>query len=193
MYEAGPELDATHAKGSVGRRPAWWIASQTAAKPIKHLHADLVTAPPDVDREAKAVLVVDPDADVLRAVQYALRPVAHVEACSEFRAARARLLAKPPDLLVTNLRLDAYNGLHLVHLAGALTRCLVYATYDDLILAREAQAAGAFYLRSKQLPFALPSYVNAMLPPRDRRGLIVLDPPRPYPGGRRCTDLSVDT
>ena len=138
------------------------------------------------------ILLVDPDRNGLLAVQAALRLVADVETCSDFRAARTRLFIQPPDLLVTNLRLQANNGLHLVYLAaGTHTRCIVYAPHDDLILAREAQAAGAFYERLLRLPQALPSYVNATLPDHDRRDLTVLDRRLKFRGGRRCTDLQL--
>lgn len=137
----------------------------------------------------KDVLLVDPDPTRLLAVLSALEAVAHVEACAGFREARTRVLTKPPDLLVTNLRLEEYNGLHLVVLAGgAPTRCIVYAEHDDLVLAREAQALGAFYERWQRLPLVLPSYVTAALPPCDRRHPSVLDRRQISRGGRRCTD-----
>ena len=40
-----------------------------------------------------------------------------MDVCRDFSTARERLLNQPPDLLVTNVRLHEYNGLHLVHLA----------------------------------------------------------------------------
>ena len=115
--------------------------------------------------------------------------VADIEAFTDFRGARTRLLNQPPDLLITNLRLQAYNGLHLVHLAAGSTRCIVYSTYDDLMLAREVQAAGAFFEHSLRLPLVLPSYVNATLPEHDRRDLTTLDRRTAFRGGRRCSDL----
>ena len=161
------------------------IATGIVAKQIEQQETDRVPAPANV---ARAVLLVEPDAGGLFAAQNALRSVADVEACSDFQAARARLVAKPPDLLVTNLRLHAYNGLHLVHLAAGSTRCIVYASYDDLVLAREVQAAGAFYERSWRLPRALAAYAQAVLPPCDRRSPTVLDRRQIVRGGRRCTD-----
>jgi ActR/RegA family two-component response regulator len=138
------------------------------------------------------VLVVDMLVDrLLSAIQRAVGDVAEVEPCAEFRRARARLLTKPPDFLVTNLRLEAYNGLHLVLLAaGTGTRCIVYAANDDIVLAREAQNLGAFYERLERLPFALRTYVTALLPQRDRRDVAVLDRRLIFRGGRRSTDLS---
>jgi CheY-like chemotaxis protein len=151
--------------------------------------AQLVTSVAHVAGGVKEILIVDPDAETLRAARNALQPVADVEACSEFWAARTRLVSRPPDLLVTNVRLEGYNGLHLVHLAARTpTRCIVYARHDDLVLAREVQAAGAFYERSDRLPRALESYVHALLPAHDRRSLTVLDRRQAVRGGRRCTD-----
>ena len=193
MYERRAEVEAIEPEASAGRTTRMQprrMASPIVAKQIQYQHADLVTTTTSVARERKHILLVDPDPDGLRAVQAALPLVADVEACSEFRAARTRLLAQPPDLLVTNLRLQAYNGLHLVYLAaGTRTRCIAYATYDDLVLAREVRAAGAFYERPLRLPLALPSYVNATLPSHDRRDLTGLNRRLIFRGGRRCTDL----
>jgi two-component system, NtrC family, response regulator HydG len=139
----------------------------------------------------KEVLFVDPDADQLSSIWGTLRFVAEVEVYQEFQAARARLLAKPPDLLVTNLRLGAYNGLHLVHMAqGTPTRCVVYASHnDDEVLIRQVKDAGAFFERSVRLPRVIASYVRALLPPCDQRDPRVLDRRQTHRGGRRCTDL----
>lgn len=164
-------------------------ASRIMPKQIPQ-HPDFGTPLIGVAREVTEILLVDPDPDGLGAVQAALRRVADVKTCSTFRAARARLLSQPPDLLVTNLRLEAYNGLHLLHLAaGTRTRCIAYATYDDLVLAREVQALGAFYERARRLPLTLPSYLTAMLPRHDRRNPTVLDRRLTFRGGRRCADL----
>jgi DNA-binding NtrC family response regulator len=111
-----------------------------------------------------------------------------VETCSDFRDARARLLARRPDLLVTNIRLDNHNGLHLVHLAAAHTMCIVYATDQDLPLAREAQAAGAFFVSRSRLADAVQSIVVAELPTRDRRTPSVVDRRATFRGGRRWID-----
>jgi DNA-binding NtrC family response regulator len=157
---------------------------------MKEIRQDADLTPPAlVARNVKDILIVDPDVDYLRAAQTALRFLADVEVFSKFAAARARLLSsEPPDLLVTNLRLQAYNGLHLVHMATAGTRCIVYSTHDDLVLAREVQAAGAFYERSNRVSRALAAYVHATLPPHDRRNLTALDRRQIRRGGRRSTD-----
>jgi hypothetical protein len=158
--------------------------------PSMTTQVDLPESRTSVAREVKEILLVDPDSDRLLATENALRLVADVSKCSDFRTARARLLARPPDLLVTNLRLQVYNGLHLVHLTeGTRTRCIVYAIYDDRFLAQEAQTAGAFYEHPEQLPRVLASYVHAVLPPHDRRDPGVLDRRFAFRGGRRSSEL----
>jgi CheY-like chemotaxis protein len=119
----------------------------------------------DVERDIKQVLFVDPDPVVGWRVSEMLEPFAVVEACCDFDEARTRILASPPDVLVTNLRLETHNGLHLVHLlrsGGANTRCVVFASDDDLPLAREVQAMGALFVQSFRLPHMLPAFVREL-------------------------------
>jgi hypothetical protein len=139
---------------------------------------------------SRDVLLVDPNVQQMVAmITQALHGVAQVEPCSGFQEARQRLLAKPPFALVTNLRLQAYNGVHLALLAAMTsTRCLVYADWLDLVLAREVQRLGAFYERSSRLLVALPAFIEGNLPGRDRRDVRVVDRRRVPRGGRRTTD-----
>jgi len=165
-------------------------ASRGMSSRIEPHDSHMAAPPPGVARELRDVLIVDPDPCTLLAAQKALRSVAEVETCSEFRVARARIATRPPDLLVTNLRLERYNGLHLVYLAaGTPMRTIVYATHYDVVLAHEALAAGAFYEQADRLPRVLASYVQNMLPPRDRRSLSVFDRRSLARGGRRCIDV----
>jgi DNA-binding NtrC family response regulator len=148
--------------------------------------------PPETIRSrqgAKEVLLVDPNPGIVRAAENLLRVLARVHVCVDFSAARDRLISHPPQLLVANIRLREYNALHLVVRARPETRCIVYSAYDDMGLAREAQAAGAFYERPLRLAPALIGYLSAVLPPRDRRDVEVPDR-RKFPrGGRRASDL----
>jgi hypothetical protein len=135
------------------------------------------------------VLIVEPDAERLVVLQQALRNVAAVDGCADFGAGRMRLLRDRPDLLVTNLRLDAYNGLHLVYLAPRPTRSIVYMDREDRFLLREAQQAGAFIESPQRLPLALASYLDAVLPTRDRRDPTVFDRRHSFRPGRRAADV----
>ena len=150
-----------------------------------HAAATELAAPMPATKE---ILVVDPNAQYLNDAQRVLRLLGDVEVCADFTAARSRLIARPPDLLITNLRLQEYNGLHLVHLAKPKTRCIVYSTHDDPVLAREVQAAGAFYERPMRLARALSGYVQGVLPPTDRRNPSLVDRRRFPRGGRRSAD-----
>jgi DNA-binding NtrC family response regulator len=137
----------------------------------------------------KRILLVEPDAVRREAFSSILARVADVDAHTDFSSARHSLPLMPYDLLVTQLRLGPYNGLHLVYLARRLMiRSVVYAASTDVILAREAQLAGAFYERADHLAVALSHYVGHALPSVDRR-----NPGRPdrrsnSRGGRRVTD-----
>ena len=59
------------------------------------------------------------------------------------------MLLEPPDAIVTELRLGAFNGLHLImRLRG---RCpdvvaVVYTAFPDPVLERQAHQMGANYL-----------------------------------------------
>jgi len=114
-----------------------------------------------------------------------------VSALANFATARSRLKASPPTLLVTALQLREYNGLHLVHVAAEAelpTRCVVHTDAVDPLYAREIRAVGAFYETRERLPLALPAYVGALLPARDRRETPAFDRRRIARGGRRAAD-----
>ena len=137
------------------------------------------------------VLLVEPDAAWRAHLRDAVREVADLDGDADFLAARTHLLSKPYDWLVTNIRLGAYNGLHLVHLAGIsrpLIRFLVYADRRDLWLAREAQRAGAFYESRDRVDRSLPTYLRSTLPPQDRRNPAEPDRRADARGSRRCAD-----
>jgi CheY-like chemotaxis protein len=67
---------------------------------------------------------------------------------ADFREARRQLEASAPDLLVTDLKLGAYNGLHLVIWSrgrSLKTKSMLIGDPDP-VLQREAQREGAAYL-----------------------------------------------
>lgn len=105
--------------------------------------------------------------------------------------ARARLLANRYDWLITNIRLEAYNGLqlaYLAHVAGKPTRILIYGEDADLTLAREAQRLGAFFESRALITQTVSAYLTGMLPPADRRDPGRKDRRAPIRGGRRAYD-----
>jgi DNA-binding NtrC family response regulator len=141
----------------------------------------------------KYVIGVDPDTGVFAGIQRALKDLAVVCVCGSFESARRELLKKPPDLLITNLRLEAYNGLHLAYLAagvGSPARCVVYIDKPDPSMARQVHEANAFCELRPLLDVAVPAYVAACLPERDRRDPVLLGRFMAQ-GGRRATDWAV--
>jgi CheY-like chemotaxis protein len=141
------------------------------------------------------VLLVEPDKSRRAHLSDVVREVADVDVHADFVGARAHLFSRPYDWLVTDMRLGAYNGLHLVYLAkasGLPIRSLVYADKRDLFLGQEAQRAGAFYEYRDRVDRALPVYLLSVMPPLDRRSLVSPDRrAAPFRGGRRCTDPSI--
>jgi DNA-binding NarL/FixJ family response regulator len=136
------------------------------------------------------VLLVEPDTLFRSWLSHVISDLAEVRCVSTFAEARSAVAHGRVDLLVTNLRLGPFNGLHLVHLADALatqTRALVYTEQLDMAFGQEVQRAGAFYDTRRSLPHTLASYVGAVLPPQDRRHLRI-DDRQAVEGGRRSAD-----
>src|SRR5215208_4163075 len=72
-----------------------------------------------------------------------------VVACRTFQEAKAYLAFNTPDLLITDIRLQHYNGLQLVVHMGekrAGGSCLVITGHDDPVLRKEAEQMHARYL-----------------------------------------------
>lgn len=106
------------------------------------------------------ILIVEPNVRRRLTLQRALSAVADVTSCGDFQTARQHILAMAPDLLITNLRLRAYNGLHLMALAGDLTRAIVCVDPPDPALARTARAAGALVETPHRLAAAAVSRIG---------------------------------
>lgn len=143
----------------------------------------------------QSALLVDLDGGRLETLRRSIGNAVDLTTCSSFGTARQQLLTTHPALLISNIRLGPYNGLHLVHVAtfaGLDTRCVVYDEPADLHLIREAQRMGAFYERTSRLAFALPSYLLTTLPDRDRRDARRVDRRGLFRGGRRATDLPAE-
>jgi len=105
-----------------------------------------VTAP----LTGKNVLLVDDDPAVLQLVRQWLSSAGYtVIACDRFETAKQHLAAQAPDILVTDVRLGAYNGLQLVILAkqqGPQVAAVVMSAFDDPTLRKEAAQSGAGYV-----------------------------------------------
>jgi len=66
---------------------------------------------------------------------------------------------------------------------------VLYSESLDVSLAHEARRAGAFWEFQRHLPYALPAYLDADLPPLDRRNPLKADRRAIYRGGRHASDI----
>ena len=96
------------------------------------------------------VLVVQPDDLTRQQMSGALASVGFiVMEASSFEAARGVLTTTPVDVLLTDLRLGEYNGLHLVLLARSVrpdVAAVVIAPTPDGVLQRDADVLGATFV-----------------------------------------------
>ena len=145
-------------------------------------------------RRSTRVLIIEPDGPTRAQLRESVSAIADVQQQRDFAGARARIIGRPHDFVVSNVRLGAYNGLHLVYLAAAHrlpARFIVYADHHDSGLAREVQDAGAFYETRDCLLVTVTAYIRGTLPARDRRAPGVSDRRMTFRGGRRCWDHHV--
>jgi len=96
------------------------------------------------------VLVVDDDPDVLRTIADMVRRGGYtVLRRSRFDEAKRFIDDTPPDMLVTDVRLGAFNGLQLVlhmRLARPEGAVVVLSAWDDPVIRHDAEHAGARFL-----------------------------------------------
>jgi DNA-binding NtrC family response regulator len=104
------------------------------------------------DTAQRSVLVVDSDPSDLSNTARLLKDAGYrVATATAFDEAKQVLASESPDLLITELRLGPYNGLHLIlrsrtdHPAMA---AIVVSRYPDPVLEAEAHRQNAGYLLS---------------------------------------------
>ena len=100
--------------------------------------------------QTQRVLIVDDEPALLDALRTALRRAGcDVTACRTFEDAREQLLTDDFDVLVTDVRLGAFNGIQLAVIArdrSSTMRIIVFSGYDDPVLRAEAASLGGSYL-----------------------------------------------
>ena len=88
-------------------------------------------------RTGKHVLIVDDDRAILGLVEHWLTAAGYsVVACDRFETAKQHLADAQPDVLLTDVRLGAFNGLQLVILAKEMGphTAVVMSAFDDPML-----------------------------------------------------------
>jgi DNA-binding response OmpR family regulator len=93
------------------------------------------------------VLIIDDDEAYLGACTAILIGDGHdVVSCGDFGEGRRRLACEPFDALIADVRLGAYNGLHLVTLAAPSMIKIVLSAFLDTVIRRDAELAGARFV-----------------------------------------------
>jgi CheY-like chemotaxis protein len=85
----------------------------------------------------------------------------------------------PPNLLITEIRLDSYNGLHLIAMAPKPIPAIVITGYPDRAVEADARRLGADYLAKPVSPGELYAAVQRSLSNAASRGVFL--PPRADP------------
>jgi DNA-binding NtrC family response regulator len=110
-------------------------------------------------RDRGIAIVVDDDAGVLRLLKDILTNAGFtVETYDDFGAAKDRLGTSGVRVLITDVRLGAFNGLQLVVKAKSTSpdaTAIVLTGFDDQVLHQDAVGVGAHFLlkpvRSEQI------------------------------------------
>ena len=114
-----------------------------------------------------AILVVDENTAARTEVMDLLRRASYrVAGAGSFMEAKALLSTRAPDLLITELRLGAFNGLHLVVLARSSQSAIatiVLTGVPDPVLETEAKRLGTAYLVNPVKPAELLTVVSREL------------------------------
>jgi len=100
--------------------------------------------------QPQRVLVVDDEPSLLEAMTIAfMRAGRDVASCRTFEEARQQLLTEHFDVMVTDVRLGAFNGLQLAVIARDKhpeMRIIVFSGFDDPVLREEAAHLRASYV-----------------------------------------------
>ena len=114
-----------------------------------------------------SILIVEDDRAALGWLEELLGGAGyHVTGAASFEEAKRALAVDAPDLLITDVRLGAYNGLQLIFRARALNPQLpviVMTGYSDAAIRAEAQRLEAAHLEKPIDSKALLSLVAGML------------------------------
>jgi CheY-like chemotaxis protein len=138
-----------------------------------------------------SALVVEPnELDMVRVVSALSGAGFTVTATDNYHEARNRLAAAPPRVLVTEIRLGAYNGLQLAlraEAAGRRTAVVVTSAFPDPVLQRDADRVGATFALKPLTEAALLAavYRTAIRRPNANGALEPIRPPFERRSGER--------
>ena len=99
----------------------------------------------------QSVLVVDDDIELLDALEAAFKEAGDLQilALANFDDAKRSLRTEKFDVLITDVRLGAFNGLQLAVVARDTNpgiRVIIFSGFDDPVLRQDAERLGATFL-----------------------------------------------
>jgi len=101
-------------------------------------------------RLPSSALVVEPNASDMALIESALTSAGFtVTATDNFKDAAALLIEAPPSMLVTEIRLGAYNGLQLAYRGKSVKppmTIMLTSAYRDPVLERDVERMGATFV-----------------------------------------------
>ena len=110
------------------------------------------------------ILIVDDDEATRVGLKQLLETAGYkVTVAGTFAEGRLALSASTPDLLIVDVRLGEFNGLHLVATNRRSIPTIIVTGYPDPVLKANAQSLGAEYLLKPVSPAELMALVKAKL------------------------------
>ena len=129
---------------------------------------------------AQKILIVDDNASTRGELVKLLADAGYEMMTAASVPEAMRLVATtPPNLLITEIRLDSYNGLHLIAMAPKPIPAIVITGYPDRAVEADARRLGAEYLAKPVSPGELYATVQRKLSNAASRGVFL--PPRADP------------
>jgi DNA-binding response OmpR family regulator len=109
----------------------------------------------------RRILLVDDDAATRLGLSALLVEAGYaVEPVGTLKAAMESLSHQAPDLVITDVRLQGYNGLQLLAMAPSRVPAIVITGFPDRVLEADAQKMGAEYLVKPVAPKALLAMIH---------------------------------
>ena len=114
--------------------------------------------------KTQKILVVDDDSSTRQGLVALLSDAGYTAVAADtLKAAMDALDREAPDLLITDVRLQGYNGLQLLAMAPRTIPAIVVTGFPDRMLESDAQKMGAEYLVKPISPATLLSIVRHKL------------------------------
>lgn len=113
---------------------------------------------------AKTVLIVEDDAAALSGLKKMIESRGYeVFAAATFEDGKRLLKSRHPDVLITDVRLGAFNGLQFLLGVPEQTHAIVLTGFPDHVLEAEANKLGAYFILKPIVPERLLELVDTLI------------------------------